>query len=165
MNSPEMSPLAVRPLEPGETPPWRLLWLADPSSERVQAYLAQGRCSLAFLASELIGEFVLLRIDSEEAPARGETWELMNVAVAEPYQGQGWGKKLVKAAIAQARVLGAAVLEVGTGNSSLSQLALYQKCGFRIVGVERDFFVRYYAEEIVENGIRCTDMIRLALTL
>ncbi|MFT6735800.1 MAG: hypothetical protein ACJAS9_004014, partial [Polaribacter sp.] len=30
-----------------------------------------------------------------------------------------------------AKQSGAKIIEVGTGNSSLSQLALYQKCGFR----------------------------------
>jgi ribosomal protein S18 acetylase RimI-like enzyme len=145
-------------LAPGETPPWELLLLADPSRARVEAYLERGHCYLAFLGDALVGEFVLAQIVPEG-------WELMNVAVSEGRQGQGLGKQLVQAAIAQARELGAATLEVGTGNSSLAQLALYQKCGFRMVGVERDFFIRHYDHEIIENGIRCTDMIRLALPL
>jgi hypothetical protein len=44
-------------------------------------------------------------------------------------------------------------------------LALYQKCGFRIVGVDLDFFIRHYPEKIYENGIQCRDMIRLSLDL
>ena len=59
----------------------------------------------------------------------------------------------------------AKVLEVGTGNSSISQLALYQKCGFRIVSIDRDFFKKSYREKIVENEIECTDMIRLSMDL
>ncbi|WCN36270.1 hypothetical protein [Aneurinibacillus uraniidurans] len=35
-------------------------------------------------------------------------------------------------------------VEIGTGNSSIGQLALYQKCGFRIIGVDRDFFIKHY---------------------
>jgi len=162
----ETDGLTVRFIGADEPAPWDLLLLADPARERVQAYLAQGRCYLAFLETELVGEFVLLHTASPGLSSRGGTWELTNIAVAPRYQGQGWGKKLVQAAIAQARELGAAVIEVGTGNSSLSQLALYQKCGFRIVGVERNFFTHgLYDGEIVENGIRCLDMIRLALTL
>jgi hypothetical protein len=64
-----------------------------------------------------------------------------------------------------ARRLGCRILEIGTGNSSFHQLKLYQRCGFRITGVERDFFVRHYEEEIIEDGIRCVDMIRLAIDL
>lgn len=139
----------MRPLGAGEPAPWDLLLLADPSREAVQAYVVQGQCYLAFLETELVGEFVLLRTGLTDPPSGEGTWELMNVAIAPRYQGQGWGKKLVQAAIAQARELGATAIEVGTGNSSLSQLALYQKCGFRIVGVERDFFTHgLYDEEI-----------------
>lgn len=56
-------------------------------------------------------------------------------------------------------------IEIGTGNSSIGQLVLYQKCGFRITGVDIDFFVRHYQEEIFENGIQCRDMIRLSQDL
>lgn len=54
---------------------------------------------------------------------------------------------------------------VGTGNSSLDQLAFYQKGGFRICGVDRDFFVQNYDQQIVENAIQCLDMIRLSMEL
>lgn len=89
----------------------------------------------------------------------------MNIAIAEAYQGQGIGKQVLVEVIAIAKNRGAKTLEVGTGNSSLDQLAFYQKAGFRVIGVERDFFVRNYPEEIIENGIRCQDMIRLAVDL
>jgi len=160
--------LTFRRLTTGEPPPWGLLLLADPSRPRVEAYLAGGHCYVAALAEPLpgakytedaiIGVFVLVATEPR-------VYELMNVAVAESHQGRGWGKQLVHAAIAEARRLGAESLEVGTGNSSLQQLALYQKCGFCIVGVERDFFKKGYEADIYENGIRCLDMIRLSLSL
>jgi ribosomal protein S18 acetylase RimI-like enzyme len=160
--------LTIRRLTLGEPPPWELLLLADPSRPRVEAYLAAGLCYVAALAEPMpgtkraedaiIGVFVL-------AATRPHVCELMNIAIAESHQGRGWGKQLVRAAIAEARRLGAESLEVGTGNSSLRQLALYQKCGFRIVGVERDFFKKEYEVDIYENGIRCLDMIRLSLSL
>ncbi len=160
--------LTIRRLTPGEPPPWGLLLLADPSCPRVEAYLAAGHCYVAALAEPLagaknagdaiIGVLVLVATGPR-------VYELMNIAVAERYQGRGWGKQLVHAAISEARRLGAEVLEVGTGNSSLQQLALYQKCGFRIAGVEQDFFKEGYGAEIYENGIRCLDMIRLSLSL
>ncbi len=90
---------------------------------------------------------------------------MVNVAVAEEFHGQGIGKKLVKHAIQTAKDKGYQTIEVGTGNSSIGQLALYQKCGFRISGVDRDFFIRHYEEEIFENGIQCVDMIRLSQDL
>lgn len=68
-------------------------------------------------------------------------------------------------AIQEAKHLGFKTLEIGTGNSSIGQLALYQKCGFRITGIDRDFFIRHYSEEIYENGMQVMDMIRLSQDL
>ncbi|MNO06893.1 putative N-acetyltransferase YvbK [compost metagenome] len=68
-------------------------------------------------------------------------------------------------AIEMARAENVKTIEIGTGNSGMLQLALYQKCGFRIVGVDPDFFVRHYEEPIFENGIPCRDMIRMRLDL
>jgi len=150
--------LTIRLLDFEDEIPWNLLLTADPSVEHIKQYLADGLCFLAFLNQQLIGAFVLV----ETAPG---TYELMNIAVNKKFQGRGFGKRLVHRAKLEVRQRGASVLNVGTGNSSLSQLAFYQKCGFRIVGVESDFFMRNYEEEIIENGIRCVDMIRLSLKL
>ena len=95
-------------------------------------------------------------------PTRPQTIEIVNLAVEARHQGNGIGKRLLRHAIQTAQAMGYTTIEIGTGNSSIVQLALYQKCGFRIVGVDLNFFLRHYEEEIVENGIRCTDMIRLA---
>ena len=58
--------------------------------------------------------------------------EIKNIAVREDRQGQGLGKKLLQEAIRVAKNKGYERIEIGTGNSSIGQLALYQKCGFRI---------------------------------
>lgn len=47
---------------------------------------------------------------------------------------------------------------VGTANSSIGNLAFYQKVGFRITEVKKDFFSKY-PEPIFENGIQALDMI------
>ncbi|GIP56676.1 putative N-acetyltransferase YvbK [Paenibacillus woosongensis] len=135
--------------------PFELLLLADPSKRNVQEYLQRGRCYIAANRLETIGVFVLLW-------TRPGTMEIVNIAVREEYQGQGIGKQLVLRAIGEAIEQHARTVEIGTGNSSLSQLGLYQKCGFRITGVDRDFFIRHYDEAIFENGIPCRDMIRLS---
>lgn len=150
--------MEIRLLRIDEMPPMDLLLLADPSREIVEEYVKRGECFLAEMESEIVGVYVLL-------PTRPETVELVNVAVAAEFHGQGIGKKLVKHAIQTAKDKGYQTIEVGTGNSSIGQLALYQKCGFRISGVDRDFFIRHYEEEIFENGIQCVDMIRLSQDL
>jgi hypothetical protein len=68
-------------------------------------------------------------------------------------------------AVHRAKRNGYKTIEVGTGNSSIGQLALYQKCGFRITGIDRDFFIRHYEEDIFENDIQCRDMVRLSQDL
>lgn len=91
--------------------------------------------------------------------------ELVNIAVKESEQGKGLGKQLVIHAIEVAKSKGYRTIEVGTGNSSIGQIALYQKCGFRITGVDIDFFIRHYSEAIFENGIQCRDMVRFSQDL
>ncbi|GKV54956.1 putative N-acetyltransferase YvbK [Sporosarcina sp. NCCP-2222] len=150
--------MEIRRLGSSETPPYDLLLLADPSLVLVERYLKEGECFLYEMDGEIIGVFVLLMLNPE-------TVEIKNVAVREAMQGKGIGKQLVQAAIRLADEIGYRNVEIGTGNSSVNQLALYQKCGFRIVEIIHDFFTFHYKEEIVENGIVCRDMIRLRMEL
>lgn len=87
----------------------------------------------------------------------------MNIAVADSHQGKGMGKALVLHAIEVARANGMESIELGTGNSSIQQLALYQKCGFRMQEIIHDHFVEQYDEPIFEQGIQCRDMVRLSI--
>ncbi|WP_374054484.1 GNAT family N-acetyltransferase [Rossellomorea sp. FM04394] len=150
--------MMIRKRKTDEEHPMELLLLADPSEEIVKEYVSRGECFVAELEQKIVGVYVLL-------PTRPETVELVNVAVAEEMHGRGIGKQLVMDAVKVARERGYKTIEVGTGNSGIGQLALYQKCGFRIVGVDLDFFVRHYPEPIFENGIQCRDMIRLSQDL
>lgn len=148
----------IKKLVENETVPYDLLLLADPSKEIVDDYLQRGTCYIASLQDEVVGAFILLK-------TRAETMEIVNIAVREDHQGRGLGKQLVFSAIEKAKEAGVKTIEIGTGNCGMLQLALYQKCGFRMVGVDQDFFVRHYTEAIYENGIQCRDMIRLRLDI
>lgn len=151
-----MSNLIINKLDKNDQIPWQLILLADPSKEVVEKYLPNPDVYTAYKGNELVGEYILLRTSNDEM-------ELMNIAIDEKYQGQGLGKELVLDAISKAKSAGMKSIKVGTGNSSFSQLALYQKCGFRIVDIEKDFFKNNYQEEIIENGIKCIDKIILEL--
>lgn len=91
--------------------------------------------------------------------------EVTNIAVDESEQGKGFGKALLRYAELVTRELGFEKLVIGTGNSSLAQLALYQKEGFEIREIQRDFFTMNYTEPIFENGIQCKHMIILEKNL
>ncbi|MGB8002320.1 MAG: GNAT family N-acetyltransferase [Anaerobacillus sp.] len=134
--------------------PYHLLLDADPSLAHIEDYLKKGYCFVARENQEVIGVYVLLKKNNT-------TVEIMNIAVKESYRGKGIGKKLIRHALEKAVEFGGGNVEIGTGNSSLSQLALYQKCGFRITGIIEGFF-EDYPEPIIEDGIHCRDMIRLS---
>ena len=138
--------------------PLELLLLADPSKEAIAKYLKKGDCFVAYGGNRIIGVYIMI-------PRSRGVLEIMNVAVAEDSQNKGVGKSLVLNAIKRARKEGAKKLLVGTGNSSLGQLAFYQKCGFRISKIKKDYFIKNYKKPIYENGIQCKDMIMLELAL
>ncbi|MES1039668.1 GNAT family N-acetyltransferase [Peribacillus simplex] len=150
--------MEIRELFKDEPPPMHLLLLADPSRELVEGYLESGTCFVAVSDKRMIGVSFFL----QKGP---ELIEIMNIAVDQRHHGRGIGRQLIEHAKGHAREKGYKMIEIGTGNSGIGQLALYQKCGFRITGVDRDFFNRNYSEAIYENGIQCQDMIRLSQSL
>lgn len=149
--------MMIRKLNPSEIPPWKLLELADPSKMIIEGYINNSCIYVGEESDEIIGVYVLKE-------TKKIVVEIMNVAVQDIHQGRGIGKQLISHAINEASKQGYAQLEIGTGNSSIYQLKLYQQCGFRIVGVDFDYFVRSYDEPIYENGLLCRDMIRLSYT-
>jgi len=139
-------------------PYWDMLLLADPSKAVVEQYLADGKLYVAEWDDTVVGVYILLQLD-------GPLWELKNIAVTEEWQGKGVGKALIAAAIKSAKELGAERLEVGTGNSSINQLAFYQKAGFRMQRIAKNYFTLNYEEPIFENGIQCRDMVILGMEI
>ncbi len=149
-----MEGIIIHKLLQGDSIPWDLLLLADPSKERVESYIHLGEFFLATVNSLVLGVYVLVK--------KSNVMEIINIAVREEYQSKGIGKALLLHAIACAKKAKVKSIEVGTGNTSIHQLAFYQKHGFRIIGIEKGYFVKNYKEKIMENGEQCKDMIRLA---
>jgi GNAT superfamily N-acetyltransferase len=87
-----------------------------------------------------------------------EPCELQELAIAEGRQGQGLGKQLVQWLIEEARRRGKRQMLVGTANSSINNIAFYQKIGFRMDHVRQNYF-RYYQHPVYENGIQIRDML------
>lgn len=134
---------------------WKLLISADPSKKMIEGYIGISDVYEARMDKETVAEYVLTKINKSVV-------ELKNIAVDEKFQGRGIGKRLIADAVDRAKKSGYSILEVGTGNSSFLQLAFYQKCGFRIFGVKKNFFTKNYSEKIIENGIELKDMIMLS---
>ncbi|EOI06403.1 hypothetical protein UAY_00454 [Enterococcus moraviensis ATCC BAA-383] len=133
-----------------------LLLSADPDKQLVEDYIKRSVCFDAMFDGSPVGILALL-------PTRPETLEIVNIAVSETYQGQGIGEKLLQFALSYAKNSQYKTVEIGTGSTSFGQLYLYQKCGFRMTSIDRDFFIRHYEEEIVENKLILKDMVRLSM--
>lgn len=136
---------------------YELLLLADPSKKLITDYVQRGFC-FEIKEREILGIIVLL-------PTRPETIEIVNLAVEKTFQGQGIGQKLIKFALEYAKKKEYKTVEIGTGSTGIGQLYLYQKLGFRMVSIDKDFFSRHYNEKIIENGLVLKDMVRLRLEL
>lgn len=129
-----------------------LLLLAEPSESALRWSLA----NLSDTVYEVRGDGQIIGAVTmrwqDEAP------EIVELAVAADRQGQGLGKRIVEWLIAEARRRGKKQILVGTANSSIGNIIFYQRCGFRMDYVRKDYFW-YYREPIIENGIRGRDML------
>jgi ribosomal protein S18 acetylase RimI-like enzyme len=131
-----------------------LLLLADESEQQVRSYMQRGDLYEYAADGEVAG--IVLAIPRDEG-----TVDVKAVAIAPALQGQGVGKRMLLAVLDDLHARGVRRVVVGTGNAGIGQLAYYQKAGFRLTHIERDFFspARGYPEVMQENGIRLRDMV------
>ncbi|WP_338232968.1 GNAT family N-acetyltransferase [Companilactobacillus muriivasis] len=144
----------IQPITKITSKHYQLFLDADPSRKIVDSYLDRAYKFELMHNDVLLG--VLLMLDT-----RPETVEIVNIAVDESVQNQGLGEKLVRFAIDWAEKRQYHTIEIGTGSTSFAQLYLYQKCGFRVINIDRNFFVDNYDAPIIENKLILKDMIRM----
>lgn len=148
----------IRKIGPGEKAPYQLLLDADPSPCMIARYLAHSDIYLALLQEEVTGVYVLCAVDDR-------TVEIKNIAVAESHQRRGVGTLMLMDAARRAKEAGFSFAKIGTANSSVWQLYLYQRQGFEISSIIPNFFTDHYPEPLYENGIRTKHMIMLTKEL
>ncbi|MGX6978191.1 GNAT family N-acetyltransferase [Vagococcus elongatus] len=137
---------------------YRLLLEADPSREKVESYLKQGNIYAAKIKQKLAGIMVLI-------PKGAKIIEIVNLSVSQEFRQKGIGTNLLQKALTLAKEKGYKTIEIGTGSTSFQQLYMYQKNGFRMESIDRNFFVKQYDQEIIENGLVLKDMVRLSQNL
>lgn len=137
-----------------------LLLLADEAEPQVRSYYQTGdlfalRPASAAADTEAIGMVLVVPHGAADAV------ELKAVAIAPAWQNQGRGQQMLGLVLAELLRRGVRQVVVGTGNSGIGQLAFYQKAGFRLSHIERDFFTpaRGYPADLAENGIPLRDMV------
>lgn len=133
------------------------LLIADESEKIVRTYYNEGELYAIRTEEALIGVALLIAQDAE-------TIELKNIAIIPALQGQGFGKDALLQVIKLYENRNYKKMLVGTANSSIDNIAFYQKLGFRMTEIRQNFFLQY-PEPIFENGIQALDMILFELTL
>jgi ribosomal protein S18 acetylase RimI-like enzyme len=93
--------------------------------------------------------------------------ELRYVAIAESHQRKGLGKAMLADVRAAEQGRGAARLLVGTSCADTGNLDFYQRSGYRLLSIERDYFTpaRGYPPDFVLNGLPAVDMVWMDLQL
>jgi ribosomal protein S18 acetylase RimI-like enzyme len=131
-----------------------LLLLADESEQQVRSYFQQGDLYAYGADDALVGMVLIL-------PKTDGEVELKAVAVTPGEQSRGRGKHMLREVLNDLRRRGVRKVVVGTANAGIGQLAFYQKAGFRLSHIERDFFSpsRGYPAVMEDNGIRLRDMV------
>lgn len=144
----------IKPVTICDTTHLDLLLEADPNIQLIESYLEHGYLFEAILNDKIVG-IISLSLTNKT------TLEVNNISVYSTYQNQGIGLNLLAFADEFAREHHCKWLDIFTGSTSIGQLYLYQKHGFRIVYVDSDYFIRHYSEKIYENGIHLRDRIAL----
>jgi ribosomal protein S18 acetylase RimI-like enzyme len=133
-----------------------LLLLAD-EPQPLRAYLDDGDLYvLRDQAGTPLGVTLVLPWHGEAATA-----ELKAVAVAASAHNRGLGQRMLRGVTDDLRARGRARVVVGTSNAGVGQIAFYQKAGFRILCIERDYFTveKGYDPDERENGLPHRDMV------
>ena len=132
-----------------------MLLHADPSEKCIEQYLHRSKCFGAFVEDSLVGVCVT---NSNEA----DEWEIFNIVVIPEKQKLGLGKELLQFVIKYFEEIGAKSLELGTGTFGY-QLLFYQRLGFRVENIRKNFFIDNYSDPIFEDGLQLKDMLRLSI--
>ncbi len=144
----------TRLLSKDEPIPYDLLLLADEFVEVIDKYIFDSEIYVYEEGDRIIALYALYKIDSEEA-------EIKNIAVDSEYQNKGIGKVLLNEATARAKEKGFKTLAIGTGDAMMIQLQLYQKAGFEMDMIKKNFYLDNYPTPIYENGLRLKHMVVL----
>jgi ribosomal protein S18 acetylase RimI-like enzyme len=134
-----------------------LLFLADDSETQVRSYYQRGDL---FVLRDDDGVGVVIGMTLAIAQPDGAV-ELKSVAVEPQHHDLRIGRRMIALVLDELRAAGVRRVIVGTSSSGIGQLAFYQKTGFRLWRIERDYFTaeRGYPQGIEENGISLRDMV------
>lgn len=133
-----------------------LLLLADEQENMINLYLDRGTMFVLEEDGIIKGECVV----TDEGDG---VLEIQNLAVAQEYQGKGYGKQLIEYVVNRYKNR-FKVLQVGTGDSPLT-VPFYEHCGFVQHHVIKNYIADHYDQPIFEGGKQLIDKIYLRMKL
>ena len=142
-----MNELKIEKLPAGAHVPFNLLLLADETVGAIEKYIYASDIYIVKRENEDIpvAVFVLQHLNSSEI-------ELKNIAVAAHLQGKGTGSYLINEIKKIAVLAGFKILWVGTPDVAVKEINFYQKNGFELAGVKKEFFIINYPDPIFDDN-------------
>lgn len=128
-----------------------LLKLADDSESEILSYLHEGDLFEIKWGADCAGVCLFT------FPDEGKV-EIKNIALLENWRGLGIGTEVLHWAEDYFKQRGFKQIIVGTANSSIANLAFYQKAGYRFYEIKRNYFASY-DPPFYEHGIKGVDMV------
>ena len=150
--------MTTKLLQKDEPIPYELLLLSDETVEAINKYITDSEIYSLEIEDISVGIYALYELNKDEI-------EIKNIAVSEDFQRKGIGMFLLQDAIERAKKKGYKTIIIGTAETSVYQLKLYQRAGFQQFDIKKDFFLENYVEPIFEDGILLKDMIMLKMEL
>ncbi|MBI9103033.1 MAG: GNAT family N-acetyltransferase [Spirochaetales bacterium] len=139
---------------PEKEVPLELLLLGDPDRKMVQKYMKTSIYFGAFIQDEVVGIIALNEKRNSEI-------EIENLSVLPYYQKKKIGRALMEYSIDYSKGKGYKKILIKTGNTSVGQLALFQKLGFELSGINQNHFIQNYSGPIYENHFECRHQVVL----
>ncbi|WP_370261172.1 ribosomal protein S18-alanine N-acetyltransferase [Limnobacter sp.] len=132
-----MAVFSIRPMTEADVPAVMLVETQIyefPWSGRnfIDSMRAGYRLHCMWLDQQLVGYIVLMHVVDE--------FHLLNISVRADLQGRGHGKHLLLWGLDQARAAGASGMLLEVRPSNTSARALYEKQGFKLIGVRKNYY-------------------------
>jgi ribosomal protein S18 acetylase RimI-like enzyme len=156
----DMPTLTIAKHSGSREPLARLFSEADDSESEILGYRDLGDLLVAREDGIIVGHAQVVEC------AEAGLFELKSLAVVEERRSKGIGAALVRAALEHCRMQGGQSILVATAAASIHALKFYQRQGFRIRRVIRDFYVPSRGYRPLElNGIPLLDEVILDMDL
>lgn len=126
-----------------------LLTESDHNINLVRDYLENGALYGFYLKDEPVSFIAVEIIDGEV--------EIKNLLTLSEHRGHGYAKALIK--FIEETYNSYDTFLVGTANSSLENITFYTRLGYVYSHRIKNFFIDYYPNKIIENGMQATDLM------